>query len=59
MAAVKSGIIQNNGEEMYDLIMSRVTSIFTDGTVVNTGEMHSLWKYFQDECLKYRQLLPL
>lgn len=46
MVAVKSGIIENAGEEIYTLIMARVSSICTDGTNVNTGEKKSLWKNF-------------
>lgn len=59
MEAVKSGIIENVGEELFKLIMSRVSSICTDGTNVNTGGKKSLWKFFKEECLKYRSNLPL
>lgn len=59
MAAVKSGIVENAGEEVYQLIMHRVSSICTDGTNVNTGEKKSLWKIFEEECSKYRSDLPL
>jgi hypothetical protein len=59
MAAVKSGIIENCGEELYALIMARVSSICTDGTNVNTGQKKSLWKLFEEECMKYRSNLPL
>lgn len=57
--AVKQGIIDNIGEELYTLIMARVSSICTDGANVNTGEKRSLWKFFGDECSKYRENLPL
>lgn len=57
--AVKNGIKNSAGDEIYRLIFSRVSSICTDGTNVNTGEKHSLWKYFEEECLKYRSDLPL
>lgn len=59
MQAVKDGIIDNIGKEMYDLIMTHVSSICTDGTNMNVGEKKSLWKYFEEECLKYRSDLPL
>lgn len=39
--------------------MARVSSICTDGTNVNTGEKRSLWKFFEEECSKYRFDLPL
>lgn len=59
MEAVKVGIKNGVGEEMYGLIMVRVSSICTDGTNVNTGEKESLWKYFEEECQKFRSNLPL
>lgn len=59
MEAVKNGMIENIGEDLYGLIMARLSSICTDGTNVNTGEKHSLWKYFEEECSKFRSELPL
>lgn len=57
--AMKQGIIDNHGEEIYALIMSRVSSICTDGENQNTGDKHSLWVLFEEECKKYRSNLPL
>lgn len=59
MEAVKKGMCENIGEELYGFIMSRVSSICTDGTNVNTGDKNSLWQLFEDECLKFRSELPL
>lgn len=59
MKAVQDGIVKNVGQEIYDFIMTYVSSIVTDGTNVNTGDENSLWKHFEDECLKYRTVLPL
>lgn len=59
MQAVKDGIIDNIGKEMYDLIMTYVSSICTDGTNMNTGERNSLRKHFEDECSKNRSEFPL
>lgn len=39
--------------------MSRVTSICTDGENQNTGDKHSLWVLFEEECQNYRTNLPL
>lgn len=57
--ATKKGIIDNFGEEVYAMIMSRVSSICTDGENQNTGEKHSLWVLFEEECKRYRNDLPL
>lgn len=57
--ATKNGIIDNNGHDIYALIMSRVSSICTDGENQNTGERHSLWVLFEKECQNYRFNLPL
>lgn len=52
--AAKRAIIDNVGEDIYALIMSRVTSICTDGETQNTGDKHSLWVLFEQECQKFR-----
>lgn len=57
--ATVNGIIDNVGNEIYALIMSRVSSICTDGENQNTGDKHSLWVLFEKECQKYRSDLPL
>lgn len=57
--ATKQGIIVNAGEDIYKLIMSRVSSICTDGENQNTGDKHSLWVLFEDECKRHRSNLPL
>lgn len=57
--ATKMGIIENVGEEVYELIMKNVSSICTDGENKNTGDSHSLWTLFETECKEYRSNLPL
>lgn len=52
-------IIDNLGEDIFALNMSRVTSICTDGENQNTGDKHSLWVLFERECSKYRDNVPL
>lgn len=58
MDAVKRGIIENLNEYLYRLIMSRVTSLCTDGARVNIGEKKGLWKLIDDELKKYRSNIP-
>lgn len=57
--ATKRAIIDNLDDEIYALIMSRVTSICTYGENQNTGDKHSLWVLFEQECQKYRTNVPL
>lgn len=57
--ATKSGMIENVGQSLYELIMKNVTSICTDGENKNTGDIHSLWTLFANECMQYRPDLPL
>lgn len=45
--ATINGIIDNVGEDIFRLIMSRVSSICTDGENKNTGDNHSLWTLLQ------------
>lgn len=56
--AVKRGIIENLGEEMYTIIMLNISSICTDGTNVNSGEKGGLWKLVEDEIRKLGSVLP-
>lgn len=57
--ATKQGIIVNAGEDIYKLIISRVSSICIDGENQNTGDKHSLRVLFEDECKRHRSDLPL
>lgn len=47
--AVKKGIIDNCGEDLYYVIMKNVSSICTDGTNVNIGDKNGLWALFENE----------
>lgn len=56
--AVKSGIIENIGEDLYKTVMSRISSVCTDGTNVNTGEKGGLWKLIEDEIRRIGSIIP-
>lgn len=58
MDAVKRGIIESLNEDLYRSIMSRVTSLCTDGARVNIGDKKGLWKLFDDELKQYRSNIP-
>lgn len=57
--AVKKGMIENLGDEMYAAVMKNISSICTDGTNTNTGEKQSLWSHFEDEIRRINSVLPL
>lgn len=57
--AVKQGMIDNIGEEMYVVVMKKISSICTDGTNVNSGEKGGLWAFFEKEIRRVGSTLPL
>lgn len=57
--AVKRGIIENVGEEMYAIIMKKISSICTTGTNMNSGEKRGLWALFENEIRRIGSLIPL
>lgn len=59
MIAIRDGIIENTGVYLYSVIMSRVTSICTDGANINKGDRHGLWALFEKELQLYRTDKPL
>lgn len=58
LAAVKRGIIENSGTEIFDIVMSLITSICTDGASINTGSKNGLWVLFENELKKHRSNFP-
>lgn len=58
MNAVRNGIVNNVGQNLYAIIMSKVTSICTDGANVNRGENKSLWTLLEAEVKKFRTDVP-
>lgn len=59
MEAVKNGLIDNVGMDLYRMIMSLLSSICTDGANINKGDRGGLWTLLEIECQKYRTDLPL
>lgn len=59
MEAVKNGLIDNIGIELYRLIMKNLSSICTDGANINRGEQNGLWALIEIECQSHRTCLPL
>lgn len=41
--------INNNGEDLYDICLKKMSSFVTDGASVNTGERNGLWKIIDDD----------
>lgn len=54
MEAVRNGIINNIEQELYAIIMSKVTSVCADRANVNKGNQQSLWTELEAEIQKYR-----
>lgn len=44
---------------MYESILTKISSICTDGANVNNGEKGGLWKFFEDELLKCGNIIAL
>lgn len=56
--AVKRGMIENVGEDIYIAIMKKITSICTDGTNVNSGDKRGLWTLFEEELRRIGSVTP-
>lgn len=47
--AVREAILKNLDRDVYTELMTKISSICTDGTNVNSGDKGGLWKLFDDE----------